>query len=59
MSPWYGLLIFWGIFLLQYAPDLGKDIKKEAAVMFIGANFFFFVEYLLHRFLFHGEHTWM
>lgn len=32
---------------------------KECAVIFIAANFFFVCEYLLHRFLFHGEHSWM
>ena len=27
--------------------------------MVVGVNTFFFWEYMLHRFLFHGEHGWM
>lgn len=59
MSPWYVIVIFWGIYLLQFAPDLGKNIKLEVFLIFMGMQFFFLVEYTLHRFLFHGEHSWM
>lgn len=26
LSPWYVIVIFWSIYLLQFAPHLGKNI---------------------------------
>ena len=53
--PWYIIVIFWLIYILQYIPQLGKNYALEAVLIVGGANYFLFVEYILHRFLFHGE----
>ena len=31
----------------------------EAFTIFLASQFFLFVEYMMHRFLFHGEQYWM
>jgi len=59
MSPWYVIVIFWSVYLLQFAPELGKNIGQEALLIFFGAQCFLLMEYVLHRWLFHGEHSWM
>lgn len=57
--PWQLPIIFWSLYIYSWVPDLG-DIKfLHVATIIAGINCFFFVEYVLHRFLFHGENGWM
>lgn len=57
--PWYVPLIFWSLYIYSWIPLLGKNIWLEYGLILVGIQVFFFVEYVLHRFLFHGENGWL
>lgn len=57
--PWYAIVVFWSLYMIHLVMQLGSNLKFELLVIFIGIQYFLLMEYILHRFLFHGEHTWM
>lgn len=57
--PWYALPIFWAFPIYKHVPHLGDNWCVELAIIFAGVHTFLLCEYLLHRFLFHGEFYWM
>lgn len=61
-SAWWGIPLFYIpviIYLINTAGDYGFSLSYKLAVMFAGALSWSWLEYALHRFVFHGEDYWM
>ncbi|CDW91265.1 fatty acid-2 hydroxylase [Stylonychia lemnae] len=58
-TPWYHLVIFYFPFIYTYIIESRQDIIQDAIWFSFGIFYWSFLEYLIHRFVFHAEKYWL
>jgi 4-hydroxysphinganine ceramide fatty acyl 2-hydroxylase len=58
-TPWYAIPIAWAPFLIYYMSHNELDLISTVFWMFTGIVNWSLLEYVIHRFVFHGEDYWL
>ena len=58
-TSWYVIPIGWAPFIYYYLSFNTQNLVGTIFYMLIGIGIWTFLEYLIHRFLFHGEDKWL
>ena len=58
-TPWYAIPIAWAPFITYYTYLSQVDLFSTIFWLFVGVINWSLLEYLIHRFVFHGEDYWL
>jgi len=58
-TPWFFIPIGWAPMLVYYACQSELSMLATILMIALGLGIWSFIEYALHRFLFHGEDYWL
>lgn len=58
-TPWYGVPIAWLPFIYYYLSSSECSFSYTLAYVFLGVLLWTLGEYMLHRFFFHSEDSWL
>jgi len=58
-TPWYAIPLAWTPWVCYYLYQSETSFLFSLLLLFLGVFVWSFLEYLIHRFIFHGEETWL
>ena len=58
-TPWYAIPLAWIPLAIYFVSHTQLNLPFTVLLVFLGIFMWSFAEYILHRFVFHGEEYWL